>query len=382
MDPNPSVNAYGKQTGMIPMLPPVTPQATTTLLNESLLLPLYYSSMAPEATLTPVHQQQQQAKATVAAATSTAAFNDDDSVLTYHNTNFAFPPSRKRSRDSTIVGGSSYSTAPPLSLPASTQKTGDHHPTTVAAGSSSFSFLGQDLSLQFMQQQWEIDRLISYHMEKVRLEIEERRAVQSKRIVSAIEAAVSKRLRDRDDEIVKIGKVNYALEERVKTLCVENQIWRELAQTNEATANALQAKLEQLLSHSDPVVGAEEDDAESCCGSSDRGKTTNDDDEQEAAAEGSQMRWREVGDGRNRLSDGRTGIAKNGGNDGQGGESYSGNFVMTKGRRMCRRCGREESSVLLLPCRHLCLCIGCGPTVDACPMCNSAKTASVHVNLS
>ncbi|KAJ1406810.1 hypothetical protein SESBI_24785 [Sesbania bispinosa] len=36
-------------------------------------------------------------------------------------------------------------------------------------------------------------------------------------------------------EIEKIGKLNWALEERVKSLCMENQIWRELAQTNEAT---------------------------------------------------------------------------------------------------------------------------------------------------
>jgi len=35
--------------------------------------------------------------------------------------------------------------------------------------------------------------------------------------------------------------------ERVKSLCVENQIWRDLAQANEATANALSTNLKQVL---------------------------------------------------------------------------------------------------------------------------------------
>ncbi|KAE9587599.1 hypothetical protein Lalb_Chr23g0275641 [Lupinus albus] len=39
------------------------------------------------------------------------------------------------------------------------------------------------------------------------------------------------------------------LQEKMKSLCVENQIWRELAQTNETTTNNLCRNLEQVLAH-------------------------------------------------------------------------------------------------------------------------------------
>ncbi|KAI3408732.1 uncharacterized protein J3R85_020128 [Psidium guajava] len=197
-----------------------------------------------------------------------------------------------------------------------------------------FSFLGEDVSMQVQQQQLDIDRLISHHMESVRMEIEERRKRQARRMVGRIEEEVAKRLRTKEEEIQKIGKLNWALEERVKSLCIENQIWRDLAQANEATANALRTNLEQVLAQvSKDDRGAsmedEADDAGSCCGS-------NYDEEKEEGEEES----------------GRRGL------------------------------GEEEASVLLLPCRHLCLCAVCGSSLHTCPLCNSPKSGSVHVNLS
>ncbi|KHN42972.1 Baculoviral IAP repeat-containing protein 7-A [Glycine soja] len=52
------------------------------------------------------------------------------------------------------------------------------------------------------------------------------------------------------------------------------------------------------------------------------------------------------------------------------------------GKRMCNQCGVRESIVLLLPCRHLCLCTMCESTVRNCPLCQSGINASVHVNYS
>jgi E3 ubiquitin-protein ligase BOI and related proteins len=45
-------------------------------------------------------------------------------------------------------------------------------------------------------------------------------------------------------------------------------------------------------------------------------------------------------------------------------------------KRACRACGEREASVLLLPCRHLCLCKACERRVVACL---AAKNASIHV---
>lgn len=182
--------------------------------------------------------------------------------------------------------------------------------------------------------------------EKVRLEIDERRKRYSRRMAAAVEENIIKKLRAKEEEIEKIGKMNSALEERVKSLCVENQIWRDLAQANEATANALRCNLEQVLAQVQDEQQQQEhreltaDDAQSCCGSNYEETSPAAEERSAPAACG--------GDQRN---------------------------------RMCRSCGKEESCVLLLPCRHLCLCTVCGSSLHTCPVCNNSKTASVHVNL-
>lgn len=155
---------------------------------------------------------------------------------------------------------------------------------------------------------------------------------QTRMLACVIQETVAKKLKEKDEEIQIMGKLNWALQERVKTLSAENQVWRELAQTNETTANYLRSNLEQVMAHVNHHASAA-DDAESSCGSN-------------GAAE-----------------------------DGE-------DTAATVIRRMCRNCGVRESVVLLLPCRHLCLCTVCGSTIHNCPVCDSGMDASVHVNLS
>lgn len=207
--------------------------------------------------------------------------------------------------------------------------------------SNPYTFLGDDISHQIQYQQLEIDQFIAQHAEKVKLELEERRRVNSRRIIQAVEAAIVKRMRSKDEEINKIARLNCALEDKVKSLFVENQIWRDLAQSNEATANALRSNLEQILSNveKDQFHDNAAADAESCCGS-------NYEDEEK--------------------------------------DNYYGGLQegMMSSNRLCRSCGKVESCVLLLPCRHLCLCTVCGASLHTCPVCKSTKNASVHVNMS
>ncbi|GFP92320.1 peptidyl-prolyl cis-trans isomerase fkbp43 [Phtheirospermum japonicum] len=67
-----------------------------------------------------------------------------------------------------------------------------------------------DLSyaVPFQQQQLEIDRFIAQHTEKVRLEVEERRKRYSRWIAEAVEDNVMKRLKAKEEEIEKMGKLN------------------------------------------------------------------------------------------------------------------------------------------------------------------------------
>ncbi|KAG8385127.1 hypothetical protein BUALT_Bualt03G0009500 [Buddleja alternifolia] len=250
-----------------------------------------------------------------------------DSGLTYN----IHPPPRKRSRDS--INNNQFYAAP--NFPA-TQKNNSVSQFPSFVGST------EDLSSQMNQYQLEIDSLISQHTKKIRLEIEERQKQQARLMVASIGEGVMKKLKEKEDQIQRMGKYNLVLQERVKSLYVENQLWRDLAQSNEATANSLRSNLEQVLANvgGEGHVSAVEDDAESyCCGSSDHGR-------------------RDV----------------DGSHDKEGDSD-----------RTCKRCGERESCVLLLPCRHLCLCNVCGSgsnQIQTCPVCNSNMTATLHVNMS
>ncbi|GLT59134.1 hypothetical protein SLA2020_319710 [Shorea laevis] len=257
------------------------------------------------------------------------SMNKDDSGLTYNIPAVTGP--RKRQRDPTFSTG--------FDAYAVSQKNNF---------SAASSFLDQDVISQIQQQQQELDRFLVEHNEKLRMELEERRNRQSRMLFTVIQERVVKKLKEKDEEIQKIGKLNWVLQEKLKSLTVENQLWRDLAHTNEATANSLRSNLEQVLAH----VGEERhmsgatvaDDCESSCGSNDYGTENN------AGVMWTAEEKAVVGGG---------------------------------GSRACRKCGKRESSVLLLPCRHLCLCTMCGSSlVGTCPVCDSVMNASLHVNMS
>ncbi|KAL1833894.1 hypothetical protein ACET3Z_003545 [Daucus carota] len=212
---------------------------------------------------------------------------------------------------------------------------------------SNFPDFQSFLPVQMQQQHLEIDQIISQHTKKIRMELEERQKQQTRTFVSAIGEGVMKKLQEKDDHIQKMLRMNLALQERVKNLFVENQLWKDMAQTNEATVMSLRCNLEQVLTQVSgerhyPAAG-NVDEAESC-GSSGHGE------------EGEEVFGRR-----------RVGV----------------DAPVDGGNRMCRKCGERESCVLLLPCRHLCLCTVCGTTSQStCPVCNASMNATVHVNVS
>ncbi|KAK1290440.1 putative E3 ubiquitin-protein ligase LOG2 [Acorus calamus] len=182
----------------------------------------------------------------------------------------------------------------------------------------SFS-MGGDLSTRMQREQQELDHFILMQTEKTRVELEMKRRRHCATVLRVVEDGMLRVLSGKDEEIAIMARKNSALEEEVRVLEMQGQIWKTLAQNNEATLTALREDLENARNDNGAVNGDAEDSASSC----------------------------HVDDG-----------------------------------RYCRGCHKRDISVLVLPCRHLCLCGECDRVIDTCPVCMGAKSASIQVRLS
>uniref|UniRef100_A0ACD5UQ57 Uncharacterized protein n=1 Tax=Avena sativa TaxID=4498 RepID=A0ACD5UQ57_AVESA len=197
--------------------------------------------------------------------------------------------------------------------------------------------LPQDLLSHLYHQGMEIDALVRVETERMRagLELARRRHVRA--LVLAAERAAAGRLQAAEAALELARCRNATLSERLGQISAEGQAWIGVAKSHEAVVAGLRATLEQLLQSpcaaaaEGPAGAGDAEDARSCCF-----ETPADD-----------------------------------------GEAAS-----NKSRAPCKACGDGESCVLLLPCRHLCLCPACDATVDTCPVCAARKNASLHVLLS
>jgi E3 ubiquitin-protein ligase BOI and related proteins len=182
---------------------------------------------------------------------------------------------------------------------------------------------------------------LAVQKERLRAGLQEARRRHFRTVVLAAERAAARRLRAAEAELERAMLRNVALEETLRHTGAEGQAWQDIARRHEGVAAGLRATLDNLTQMQSPCAGAEAagaaadgdaEDAQSCCFEL----------EQE---------------------------------QGEGAEAYGGRA------RACRSCGQAEACVLLLPCRHLCLCRGCEAGVWACPVCAVTKNASLHVLL-
>lgn len=161
---------------------------------------------------------------------------------------------------------------------------------------------------------------------------------QTVSLLNSLQKEVSRKLYEKDLEIDNLNRKNRDLGERIKQITVEAQSWHYRAKYNESVVNALKSNIQQAMAHGSMQ-------AKEGCGDSevnDAASSTN-----HHLASGSQDQIPNI-----------------------------------QQLKCCRACKNREASVLLVPCRHLCLCIECERFIDSCPVCQVMKTASVQVYMS
>ncbi|KAJ8505285.1 hypothetical protein OPV22_006171 [Ensete ventricosum] len=199
------------------------------------------------------------------------------------------------------------------------------------SSSSSFlsSLLSEELTTHINQQKGEIEQFLHVEAEKLRRGLAERRRRHYRYLLSAANESAARRLREEEAEAERAARRSAELEGRLARLRIELMAWKAKATADQATAASLQAQLQQAAAAAAQARGGEASPTED--------------------AESTFMDPHRVEQG-----------------------------------RACRACRERLASVVLLPCRHLCLCDACdggGGPVESCPVCGCVKAGSVRVYL-
>ncbi|KAJ8633792.1 hypothetical protein MRB53_027128 [Persea americana] len=197
------------------------------------------------------------------------------------------------------------------------------------------SFLPEDLVAQIKQQRDEIDQILKTQGEQLRRTLAEGRRRHHRQLRGAVEESAARRLREKAAEVEKAARRRAELEERVALLKAEADAWEARARAQEAAAAALQLQLRQAMAAAGGGAQDKEGDELGCTGEAEDAESAH------------------VDPGR-----------------------------VVSGAPPCQVCRYRGVSVLLLPCRHLCVCNACETVVDACPICHCLRSASVEVYLS
>ncbi|KAF5747038.1 BOI-related E3 ubiquitin-protein ligase 2 [Tripterygium wilfordii] len=199
------------------------------------------------------------------------------------------------------------------------------------------SLIGDNIDLELQRQDAEIDRFLEVQGDRLRQAILDKVQASQLQIVSYVEKSILQKLREKEAEVESINKKNLELEERIERVSMEASAWQQRARYNENMISALKFNLQQVYAQNqDSKEGcgdSEVDDSASCC----NGRTLD-----------FHLLSREHHNDMKEL--------------------------MT-----CRICRVKEVCMLLLPCKHLCLCKDCESKRSFCPVCQSSKYIGIEV---
>lgn len=209
------------------------------------------------------------------------------------------------------------------------------------ASASVIMSLGDNIKTEMECQKKEFDQYLKTQEEAWARGVRDIKQRHMTSLLSAVEKNVCTKLQEKDLELENINRKNRELVERMKHVTAEAQNWCYRAKSNESLVSTLRTNLQQAMK------------------SAEQGKEGTGDNELDDAVS--------YIDPNNRLSNIPSG---------------SGKCTSTKKAIICKVCRLKEVSILLMPCRHLCLCKDCEGLVSVCPICQLMTSASVEVFLS
>ncbi|XP_057870963.1 probable BOI-related E3 ubiquitin-protein ligase 3 isoform X2 [Cryptomeria japonica] len=202
------------------------------------------------------------------------------------------------------------------------------------------ALLSEELNGELQRQHAEMDQFLRIQGEQFRQAVEEKRQRLQMNILTCVQEAASKKLKEKDIEVENINKKNAELEEKMKQLSLEVNAWQYRAKCSETLINTLKFNLQQAYAQSreskEGCGDSEVDDTASCFN----------------------------------------------GNAGDFQALICKENKELKEQRTCRVCRSSDVCMLLLPCRHLCLCRECESRLSNCPLCQSFKKSSMPVHMS
>ncbi|XP_010552508.1 PREDICTED: probable BOI-related E3 ubiquitin-protein ligase 2 [Tarenaya hassleriana] len=210
----------------------------------------------------------------------------------------------------------------------------------IASSDSSdlLSLVGDDIDRELQRQDAEIGRFLKIQGDQLRETILDKIQTSQLQTVSLMEEKVLEKLREKEDEVQTMNRKNKELEVRMEQLTMEAGAWQQRAKYNENLINALKYNLENV--HSQPR------DSKEGCGDSEVDDT--------ASCFGGKTSWINNSD-------------------------IAGTEGSISAPMMCKSCGVREVCMLLLPCKHLCLCKDCESSLSFCPLCKSSKFLGMEV---
>ncbi|PKU72845.1 hypothetical protein MA16_Dca013639 [Dendrobium catenatum] len=191
--------------------------------------------------------------------------------------------------------------------------------------------LHQELTALLNPQKDEIDQFLLAQREQLRRELADRRQQYSLTFVAAVKEFVGNKLREKDAEVDRAARLLAELEDWLSHLLAKSTAWQAKAMANQAVATSLHAQLQKAAASA---------------------AHANDERRGESLAE----------DARSEYVDPERKQAP---------------------ELLCRSCHRRQAAVVIIPCRHLCLCLECHSGGDGkrCPICGCVRTGSVHIFL-